>query len=102
MDLGGIYRIEYLDDLTRIFSVGLLDEKSLYVPIEGKKEFKPVEIQTDSVDEMLRQEKLRKMMQKMEKVLNPQKIDAYVETHMKDRMQMNASELPLENVEDFV
>jgi len=102
MDLGGIYRIEYLDDLTRIFSVGLLDEKSLYVPIEGKKEFKPVEIQTDSVDEMLRQEKLRKMMQKMEKVLNPQKIDAYVETHMKDKMQMNASELPLENVEDFV
>ena len=102
MDLGGIYRIEYLDDLTRIFSVGLLDEKSLYVPIEGKKEFKPVEIQTDSVDEMLRQEKLRKMMQKMEKVLNPQKIDAYIETHMKDKMQMNASELPLENVEDFV
>ena len=102
MDLGGIYRIEYLDDMTRIFSVGLLDEKSFYVPIEGKKEFKPVEIQTDFVDEVLRQEKLRNMMQKMEKVLNPQKIDAYVDACMKDRLQMNASELPLENVEDFV
>lgn len=102
MDLGGIYRIEYLDELTRIFSVGLLDEKSLYVPIEGKKEFIPVEIQTDTVDELLRQEKLRKMMQKMEKVLNPQKIDAYVDACIKNRVQMNASELPLATTEDFV
>lgn len=102
MDLAGIYRITYLDDLIRIFSVGMLDEKSLYVPIEGKKEFKPVEISEDSVDDELRQEKLKKMMQKMEKVLNPQKINDYVTLHMKDRKQICASELPLETVEDFV
>ena len=102
LDLGGIYRIAYLDDLIRIFSVGVVDEKSLYVPIEGKKEFKPVEIFDDSVDEDLRQEKLKAMMEKMERVLNPQKINDYVSTYMKDKKQICASELPLDSTEDFV
>lgn len=102
MDLGGIYRIAYLDDLIRIFSVGVVDEKSLYVPIEGKKEFKPVEIFDDSVDEDLRQEKLKAMMEKMERVLNPQKINDYASTCMKDKKQICASELPLDSTEDFV
>lgn len=102
MDLVGIYRIAYLDDLIRIFSVGVVDENSLYVPIEGKKEFKPVEILDDSVDEELRQEKLKAMMEKMERVLNPQKINDYVNVCMKDKKQIRASELPLESTEDFV
>lgn len=102
LDLGGIYRITYLDDLIRIFSASVLDEKSLYVPIEGKKEFKPVEIQTDSVDEELRQEKLKHMLEKMERVLNPQKINDYVSMCLKDKKQIRASELPLNNIEDFV
>lgn len=102
MDLGGVYRITYLDELIRIYSVGLLDEKSLYVPIEGKKEFKPVELMDDSIDEELRQEKLKHMLKKMEKVLNPQKINEYVGGCMKDKKWMRASELPLDSVDDFV
>lgn len=102
LDLGGIYRIAYLDDLIRIFSVGVVDEKSFYVPIEGKKEFKPVEIFDDSVDEELRQEKLKAMMEKVERVLNPQKINDYVSACMKDKKQMRASELLLDSTEDFV
>lgn len=102
MDLAGIYRITYLDELIRIYSVGMLDEKSLYVPIEGKKEFKPVEIMADKPDENLRQEKLKNMMEKMERVLNPQKINDYVNECMKDRKQIFASELPLDSTEDFV
>ena len=41
MDLGGIYRIEFIDELVRLCSAAVLDEKSLYTPIEGKKAFEP-------------------------------------------------------------
>lgn len=102
MDLGGIYRIAFLDEMIRIYSCGMLDEKSLYVPIEGKKEFRPVELINDMPDMELRQAKLKKMMEKMERVLNPEKIDAYVRKCMQDRQEMLASELPLDTADDFV
>ena len=102
MELGGIYRITFLDELIKLYSSGVLDERSLYVPIEGKKEFKPVELSDDLPDQALRQAKLKKMMEKMERVLNPQKIDLYVLNCMKDRKEMMASELPLQTAEDFV
>ena len=102
MDLGGIYRISFLDELICIYSSSVIDEKSLYVPIEGKKEFRPVEIENDLPDVKLRQEKFQKMMDKMAKVLNPPKIDSYVLGCMGDRNEMLASEMPLDTTEDFV
>lgn len=102
MELGGIYRIAFLDELIRIYSSGVLDEKSLYVPIEGKKEFKPMELINDLPDEKVRQEKLKKMMEKMEQVLNPPKINLYVQKCLQGRNWMMASQLPLETTEDFV
>lgn len=64
MELGGIYRIAFLDEMIRIYSCSVLDERSLFVPIEGKKEFKPVELMNDQLDTELRQAKLKKMMEK--------------------------------------
>lgn len=37
MDLGGIYRIEFLDELVRIYSSSVIDSNSLYSPIEGRR-----------------------------------------------------------------
>ena len=102
MELGGIYRISFLDELIRIYSSRVLDEKSLHVPIEGKKEFKPVELADDLPNAALRQEKLKKMMEKMERVLNPRKINHYVLECLQERERMMASELPLAAAEDFV
>ena len=102
MDLGGIYRIPFLDDLIRIYSSSFLDEKSLYVPIEGKKEFRPREIENDVPDEKMRQNKIKKMMERLERVLNPQKIDEYVLNYMQDKNEILASELPLITTEDYV
>lgn len=102
MDLGGIYRISFLDNLIRIYSSSVIDEKSLYVPIEGKKEFKPTEIENEMPDLELRQEKLKKMIEKMERVLNPEKINLYIKEHMGDKNDMLASELPLMTTDDFV
>ena len=39
---------------------------------------------------------------KMKQVLNPKRIGAYVDDCMGEKKQMMASELPLENEEDFV
>lgn len=102
MDLGGIYRIEFLDDFIRLYSTSVIDEKSLYTPLEGKKEFRPSQIQAEEPDILLRQEKLRKMMEKMQRVLNPERINQYVLTQLGDGQTRKASELPLENTEDFV
>lgn len=102
MDLGGIYRISFIDELIRIYSSSFIDEKSLYVPIEGKKEFHPREIENALPDYEMRQMKINKMMARMERVLNPQKINEYVLKFMQEREEIMASELPLLTTEDFV
>ena len=102
MDLRGIYRIEFMDELIRLYSSAVLDEKSLYTPIEGKKEFEPEMLMNEEPDQELRDEKIRRMLRKLERILNPERINNYVEKQLGDREKMLASELPLENTDDFV
>lgn len=102
MELGGIYEIGFLDQLIRICSCNFLDESSFYSPIEGKKEFTPQQMQCKEPDMELRQEKMRRMMEKMQKILSPGKINEYVNDHMRNKEEILATELPLSNAEDFV
>lgn len=102
MDIGGIYRVDFLEELVRLYSVSVIDEKSLYSPIEGKKEFKPEQLDVEEPDEELRKQKLMRMMEKMQCVMNPQKIDTYILEQLGARKEACASELPLATVEDFV
>ncbi len=102
MDLSGIYRIEFLDELVRIYSMSVIDEKSLYSAIEGKKEFQPAQLGAEEPDLEIRQKKVREMMEKMQRVMNPDKINRYVEEQIGETGQILASNLPLENAEDFV
>ena len=102
MELGGIYEIAFLEQLIRIYSCNFLDESSFYSPIEGKKEFMPQQMQRKEPDMELRQEKMRHMMEKMQKILSPGKIDEYVNNYMENKEEILATELPLSNVEDFV
>lgn len=102
LDLNGIYEMEYVDRLVRLFGSSFLDEKSFYSPIEGKKEFHPQELTDTEPDLTLRQEKLRRMTEKMQRILSPERIDSYVKVQMGERKLMKASEFPLENVEDFM
>lgn len=101
-DLSGIYRIEFMDELIRIYSSAVLDEKSLYTPIEGKKAFEPEMLLYEEPDQELRDEKMRRMLEKLARVLNPEKVNKYVEKQLGDRQEMLASELPLGNTDDFV
>lgn len=102
MDLSGIYRIEFMDELIRLYSVSVIDEKSLYTPIEGKKSFMPTAISDEDVDLALRNEKIKHMMEKLARVLSPERIETYVEQQLGDRQKIMASQLSLDTVEDFV
>lgn len=102
MELGGIYEIGFLEQLIRIYSCNFLDESSFYSPIEGKKEFMPQQMHRKEPDMELRQEKMRHMMEKMQKILSSGKIDEYVNYYMENKEEILATELPLSNVEDFV
>ena len=102
LDLNGIYRIGFMDELIRIYSSAVLDEKSLYTPIEGKKAFEPEMLLNAEPDQELRNEKMKRMLEKLARVLNPEKVNNYVEKQLGDRQEMLASELPLENTDDFV
>lgn len=102
MDLGGIYEIEFLEGLIRLYSSAFLDENSFYSPTEGKREFKPQTIGVREPDMELRQEKIKRMMEKMQRVLSPEKIDAFVEEQLGQSREKPASELPLTDASDFV
>lgn len=101
MDLGGIYEVEFLDNLIRIFSSGILDEKSFYSPVEGHKEFVSQNIVSGEPDKKLRLEKLQRIKEKLQKTLNPAKIEQYVLDCMNQKDEMQISEFPLENIEDL-
>lgn len=102
MDLGGIYRIEFTEELIDLFSVSVMDEMSLYKPIEGKRSFKPQQMQQSEPDAALKTEKLRGLMRKLQRVMTPQKINAYVMERLGESSSINASHLPLAGSEDFV
>ena len=62
----------------------------------------PQKLDEREPDLMARQEKLKKMMEKMQRVLSPEKVGRYVDEQLGDRTEMLATELPLAEVEDFV
>lgn len=102
MDLNGIYEIEYTDQLIRLFGSSFIDEKSFYSPIEGRKEFHPEQILAYGPDIELRNEKLRRMTEKMRRILSPERIDEYVTKEMGQENMIRASRLPMEDIEDFI
>ena len=102
MDLGGIYRIEFLDGLIRLYSSSVMDSNSLYSPTEGRKEFVPQELVAEEPDLLLRQEKMRRITEKMQRILSPEKIGKYVDSQLGDKLELRAAQFPLENVEDFI
>ena len=102
MDLGGIYRIDFLENLIRIYQCSILEESSLYLAVEGRREFTPAAVDMEEPDGLLRQEKMRKMAEKIQRVVSVEKIQDYVEQHMAGRKEMLASDLPLGSEDDFI
>lgn len=92
LDLNGIYPLEEIDQLIRLFSWGYLDIDSLYSPIQPKGEFIPGKLEMYEPNTREREQKRRNMMEKLERILSPQKINEYVEKCLGSRERMMASE----------
>lgn len=102
LDYNAIYELEELDGLVKLFSWDYLDMDSLYAPVEGKKEFQPQEMSVIIPDEAVRDEKRKKMLEKLARILTPDKISLYVEEQLNGKERMLASDLPLEQEDAFV
>lgn len=102
LDYNSIYELEEMDRLIKIFYWDYLDMNSVYVPSEGKKEFIPQELPLQIPDEKARNEKRKRMSEKLAHVLSPEKIASYVKEQMGDRTSMLASELPLSQGDTFI
>lgn len=102
LDYNAVFELEEMDRLIKLFSWDYLDTDSLYAPVEGKKEFVPQEIPIIVPDEDVREEKRRKMKEKLERILTPEKISGYVNEQMKGRDRMLASELPMDVEDTFI
>lgn len=102
LDYNSIYELEEMDRLIKIFYWDYMDMNSVYVPSEGKKEFIPQELPLQIPDEEARNEKRKRMSEKLAHVLSPEKIASYVKEQMGDRTSMLASELPLSQGDTFI
>lgn len=102
MDYRSTCELEETDRLIRLFSWDYLDMDSLYAPVEGRKEFVPQELEVLIPDDQAREEKRRAMIEKLNRVLTPEKISAYVKEQLQGRKRMRASELPVGEGDTFI
>ena len=102
LDFNSIYEFEFLDQMIKLSSVAVLDMESLYQPKEGKTEFAPEKVVRKEWDEKTKSEKKKRMEEKLNRVLNVDKIEQYVMELLSGKERVKASEIPLATEEDFV
>ncbi len=102
LDLNSIYEFEFIDSMIHLYSSTFMDESSLYTPLQGRKEFEPEEMKVVEIDEEMRLVKRHEMEEKLAKVLSIDMITKYVDSVLKDKKVMRASEFPIITQEDFM
>lgn len=102
MNLKGIYELDFIDELYKLYNQSFMDEASLREPIEGKLEFLPNEIETVNIDKNLREEKLKKMKSKIENSMSAKKIELEVLELLKDKTVIKASNIPITRNRDLI
>ena len=66
----------------QIYQCSILEQSSLYLAVEGKGEFTPASLDEKEPDEELRREKMRRMAEKIQKVVSVEKIQDYVDQQL--------------------
>ncbi|MGL4849775.1 MAG: Wadjet anti-phage system protein JetA family protein [Clostridium sp.] len=96
---------DYLEELSDIFTIdtfGYCDETSLYVMAEGKKSFKPESLEVSNISEEDRGNRLREFKKNQEKRYSPKKINEIVNEILGNREKINASEIKINTIEEYV
>ena len=84
-----------MDRLIKLFPGSIWIRIPCNAPVEGKKEFIPEVTESFEANEELREEKRRRMEEKLARILSPEKINVYVKDMLGDRQVMAASEFPV-------
>lgn len=101
LNFSGDY-LEELSDLFTIYTFGYCDETSIYVRGEGKKSFKPESLEVSNISEEDRENRLREFKKNQENRYSPKKINAIVDEILGNREKINASEIEVNTIEEYV
>ncbi len=86
-----------------VYPQSFIDSKSLYVSSEGRKTFEPSALETSKIlSKNDRDYKIKLFKARNENRLTKSFINQYVMMCLKDRDVMNASQLPLDTIDDFI
>ncbi len=102
LDHNTVYELEKLDGLIRLFTVQYLDMDSLYAPAAGRKNFEPAPLELPEIDPAARKRSHQAMVERLQKDMTPERIDAYVLSLLGDRKEIRASETGLSDIESFL
>lgn len=98
---------DYLtNDFSYLFSVfhqSFIDNKSLYEARQGKKEFEPQTLDSSFIlNDETKQKLIERTKNKFDSIYTKSNIDNYVMKLLKDKSTVSSSDLPLNNVQDFL
>lgn len=102
LDFNRIYEFEFLDQMICLSSVACLDEQSFYQSIEGRRKFIPEQAEEKEITPQEKEEKKRRLEQKLKRVLSVEKIEEYVMGFIGKKDKILASQLPMQTEEDFI
>ena len=96
---------DYLEEITDIFtlySYGYIDEASLYIANEGKKSFKPTKMKKQAISEEDRKRRFEEFKEKQKNKYSQKNINEIVNHFLGERQNMNASEIEIDTIDDFI
>jgi len=96
---------DYLEEITDIFtlySYGYIDEASLYIANEGKKSFIPSKMKKQAISEEDRKRRLEEFREKQKNKYSQKNINKIVNDFLGERQNMNASEIEIDTIDDFI
>jgi len=95
--------MEEIENLFEFFSQSFIDEKSMYTVSEVKPEFKPQSIELlSNMSKQSRELKIKEVAERNKRRLSRENIDRFVLEMLGDREVINASMLPLNDINDFI
>ena len=94
--------LEEIGDLFSLFPQSFIDENSLYAANEGKKSFTPQSLDESSISMEERKEKLELIKEKNKNRLSRENVNSFVKQCLGDNKVIKASNLPLNEVRDFM
>ncbi len=91
-----------MEGIYYIYSQGYLDDASLYKPRRSSRNAVFEVLREFDIDEVLKDERMKSVRDKMRRTLTRDRINAYVMDLLNDRRSIRASEMKVDSVEEYI